>query len=454
MTISAAEQYMIELINRARLNPEAEATRYNLPLNAGLPAGTIGSEALEVLAPDYQLEQAALDHSQWMLDNDTFSHTGAGNSDPGDRITAAGYDFTGSWSWRENLAWSGTTGALDTGAAIDGHHEGLYRSEGHRENTFGDNIREIGIAQVTGGFTDGGTTYNASMVTLNFARSGSDHFLTGVVYTDADNDGFYDIGEGTSALQIFVNGSGVNVASAGGYALSHAPDAVADVSVRDGGTTLAELVVDTADGNVKLDVVTDAGGDMYLALSGNATLVSGSITDATLLGIADLDLVGSTADNALTGNAGSNTLHGVDGDDVLRGGQGRDVQWESLAPEAATGHADTLYGGDGDDRLHGQSGRDLLDGGSGDDRLTGGSGRDTFVFDAGSDVILDFTDNVDAVHLVGAALGLGVDATVQDVLDTGTITDGNAVFDFGAGNVLRINDVDDLTVLSNDLTII
>ena len=32
MSLSAAEQYMLELINRARLDPIAEAQRYNLAL--------------------------------------------------------------------------------------------------------------------------------------------------------------------------------------------------------------------------------------------------------------------------------------------------------------------------------------------------------------------------------------------------------------------------------------
>lgn len=36
MTISAAEQLLIELINRARLDPLAEAQRLGIDLNAGL----------------------------------------------------------------------------------------------------------------------------------------------------------------------------------------------------------------------------------------------------------------------------------------------------------------------------------------------------------------------------------------------------------------------------------
>ena len=52
MTLSAAEQYAIELINRARLDPAAEALRYGVALNAGLSAGTISNDALYVLAPN------------------------------------------------------------------------------------------------------------------------------------------------------------------------------------------------------------------------------------------------------------------------------------------------------------------------------------------------------------------------------------------------------------------
>ena len=39
------EQYMLELINRARANPAAEAATYGIDLNEGLSAGTISSAA-------------------------------------------------------------------------------------------------------------------------------------------------------------------------------------------------------------------------------------------------------------------------------------------------------------------------------------------------------------------------------------------------------------------------
>jgi hypothetical protein len=47
---SALEQYMVELINRARANPAAEAARYGIDLNEGLAAGTISAKAKQPLA--------------------------------------------------------------------------------------------------------------------------------------------------------------------------------------------------------------------------------------------------------------------------------------------------------------------------------------------------------------------------------------------------------------------
>ncbi len=472
MAVSAAEQFLIELINRARLDPLAEAERYNLDLNAGLPAGTIDGSAREVLAPNETLEDAALFHSDWMLTNNIFSHDGAAGSDPGDRMAAAGYDFVGSWAWRENLAWSGTTGTLNLVQAILDHHEGLYRSSGHRQNTFGTNVREVGVAQVEGVFTQDGTDFNTSMLTLNFARTGTDHFLTGVAYHDTDGDEFYSVGEGVRDVTFTAAGNSDVTTTAGGYAIAVSPSEDVSVTVSQLGNEIAALFVDLGAGNAKLDLVTQLDGTVVLALSASATLQSG-IADAMLLGVADLDLTGNAVENTLTGNSGRNALSGEDGndtllggggsdtlsggngDDVLRGGEGRDIQWDSLtgASTTATNNADILNGDAGNDRLHGQSGRDVLDGGAGDDRLTGGGGRDTFIFNAGADRILDFTDNVDMVIFERTALGLNAGTTVADIVAAGSMLDGDAFFDFGSGNTLRINDVTDLTVLRDDFMI-
>lgn len=466
MALTAAEQYLLELINRARLDPAAEADRYGVALNADLDPGTISTTAKQVLAPNRQLETAAQVHSDWMLQTNTFSHTGADGSSPGDRIQDAGYTLTGQWSWRENLAWTGKTGRLDLQEAIETHHAGLYRSEGHRENTFSEVVKEVGIAQVEGRFTNGNTTYNASMLTLNFATHDTDVFITGVAYADRDGDAFYSVGEGLADVWIAAAGRDATTADAGGYGFGVAADDDVLVTLGTGNTELAALRIDVSDHNGKLDIITDNDGGMTLALSVSATLVSG-IPDARLLGVADLDLTGNADDNVLTGNAGRNVLRGEAGNDQLSGGQGIDKLYGGAGDDQLLGgggrdgldsseigseNADLLIGGAGDDHLVGLSGSDVMDGGTGDDVLTGGGGRDTFIFNDGHDTITDFADNVDQITLNAAALG-DADMAITDVLSLGRVVNGDAVFDFGA-DVLILRDVTDIDALGNDLIIV
>src|SRR6185437_12678148 len=80
---TAYEQYAVELLNRARANPTAEAARWNGfndgqghtftgELNEGLAAGTISTAAKQPLAINPMLVSSARGHAQWMVDNDTF----------------------------------------------------------------------------------------------------------------------------------------------------------------------------------------------------------------------------------------------------------------------------------------------------------------------------------------------------------------------------------------------
>lgn len=472
MSLTDAEQYLIELINRARLDPSAEAKRYGVSLNAGLDAGTIDTSAKQVLAPNGVLEQAAVTHSNWMLDTDTFAHTGANGSSPGARMAAQGYEFNGKWTWRENLAWLGTTGSINMAEAIEGHHEGLYRSAGHRANTFATSIREIGVGQVSGKFTIDGTTYNSSMLTEKFAATGTDVFITGVAYRDADGDGFYGIGEGRSQYWVKGGGDSAAMASAGGYAIQVGKENPVLVQVGKDSKTLAKLDVDVTDGNAKLDIVIDKAGEYSLGLSASADLKSG-ITDAQLLGVGNIDLSGTDAKNVLRGNKGNNEirgegagdriiggagkdkLYGNDGNDKIYGGNGKDKIIGGTGKDRMSGQDgnDKIYGGSGADKLFGGGGHDRLDGGKGDDLLWGGSGGDTFVFRGGHDVVKDFQDNTDTLAIERSLVG-GSNATVSDVLGMGKIINGDAVFDFGHGHHFKINDVSNLNILANDIDLI
>ncbi|MBK5932161.1 CAP domain-containing protein [Halochromatium salexigens] len=219
------EQFMLELVNRARTDPLAEAARYDIDdLNDGLAAGTLSGLPMQPVFSHSLLIDAARAHSDWMLASDIFSHTGEGGSSAGDRMEAAGYAFVLPWTWGENLSWTGTTSALpsDLTDFILDQHEGLFRSPGHRGNLLNEDFREIGIGQSLGEFTSNQATFQTSMITQNFAASGDEVFLGGVVYEDFDDNDFYTPGEGLDNITISLPDLGLETrtSDAGGYQLA------------------------------------------------------------------------------------------------------------------------------------------------------------------------------------------------------------------------------------------
>lgn len=377
--LSAQEQLLLELMNRARLDPAGEAARYGTGLNSGLSSGRLSAAPKAPLAPNHDLSEAAARHSDWLLDRDAFSHTGQGGSTPTARMSAAGYDFTGAWTSGENISLRGILGGLNPTAMAQEHHKALFLSPGHRVNILGQ-FREAGVGQETG--TYGG--YDASMLTEAFARSGSKAFVTGVAFQDRDGDRFYDAGEGRGGIRIDWlgnDGGAASTQSAGGYkvAVPAGLSGRATVAVTVDGTTL-KASLDMTGGNVKLDVVNGrvlaASTDM--ALGQNAK-------HGRLLGVAGLDLKGNGHDNRLEGNKGANGL----------------------------------IGGGGDDRLLGGGGPDRLIGGTGGDILVGGRGGDDFVFQSrrdsrpggDRDLIRDFDPGSDDIDLraIDARAGTGRD---------------------------------------------
>jgi len=360
MTLNAHEQYILELINRGRLDPLAEAARFGIDLNQGLAPGQIGGQTQQVVAPNSQLEAAAYAHSIWMMQANTFSHTGSGGSRVFDRITGAGYDFNGPYqTYGENLAYGGNTGGIDLNVQAEIRYNDLFLSPGHRKNTLNEGFREVGLAHEQGMYNQ----YHASMLTENFATSGTEHFITGVAYNDNNNNDFYGIGEGRSGITIQADGGSVTTPGAGGYGLGVDPDATTDVTIRQGGSNLATLIIDTEDQNAKLDVI-NTNGQWELALSATTDLETG-IGRARLLGKDNLDLIGHGGNNHLTGNAGANVINGMRGNDQLFGANGADVLIDGLG-------RDTLTGGWGNDRfvLEGDGQADTVaDWGRGNDTL-------------------------------------------------------------------------------------
>ena len=434
MSLTAAEQYLLELTNRARLDPAGEAARNGIDLNAGLSPGTISALSKPVLAGNAELETAASAHSLWMLENDIFSHTGSGGSTPSGRATAAGYDWT---AIGENIGYTGTTGTLNLEAAVAQIHNSLFVSSGHRVNMLNASYTEAGMSAEIGVFTQGGISYNSAMVTEMFGTTGSTVFLTGVAYTDSDLDKFYSMGEARAGVSFSAQGISAVTASAGGYSIGLVATTALAVSGLAGSLSFS-ATLNLSLGNVKLDLVDGA----WFYTSANITLGTG-IQNVKLLGVMGLSATGSDQANLITGNSGANTMHGNAGNDNLAAAAGNDRIYGDVGNDTVSGEAgnDLIRGGAGSDRLTGGDGADKIFGDAGADTLTGGTGADSFQFalNFGKDQIGDFSlaDN-DLLKFDDAIWGGGILTGAAVVAQFATVTGGNVVFDFGGGQLLTL----------------
>ena len=255
LSVSAAEATMLELVNRARFAPAAEASRFGIDLNEGLAPGTLSAEQRPPLAYNELLMQAARSHSQWMLDTDTFSHTGVAGSSAAERMAAEGYTLSGSWAAGENISVSGATNAPDVTAAAISQHRGLFESPGHRLNILNGSYRELGIGQRVGDFAfEGYGALASSMITQNFARHGNDYFVSGVVYRDGDSNGRYSAGEGISNVTVSAGDASTVTGSAGAYSIA-LPNGRYTVAAFGANVPLVSEAVNLSNANKKVDVI-------------------------------------------------------------------------------------------------------------------------------------------------------------------------------------------------------
>ncbi|MES9992546.1 MAG: Ig-like domain-containing protein [Candidatus Thiodiazotropha sp.] len=113
LCMSTSDKEMLTLVNNARAVARS--------------CGTTDYPAASSLAWHCNLEQAAQGHSTSMADNDYFSHTGIDGSNPGDRISAAGYVWR---TYGENIAagYSSAESAMSAWLASPGHCSNIMNS--------------------------------------------------------------------------------------------------------------------------------------------------------------------------------------------------------------------------------------------------------------------------------------------------------------------------------------
>lgn len=269
---TGAEQQYLELINRARANPAAEGARLAASTDPEIVAAIAGfgvdlalfeaqMKALPALPPlafNEKLLAAARAHSQDMLAHAYQDHIGTDGSSTSDRISASGYDWSAYgeniFSYARSVSYGHAAFEIDWGGTPASG--GMQVPPGHRDNIHSPLFREIGVGVIDG--TNG--EVGPQIVTQDFAAPllVAQPLLTGVVYADANGNGFYDPGEGVGGVTISVAGASSYAISAasGGYAVPLPNDGTYGVTFSGGGEPEVENVVVVASGqNVKLDDV-------------------------------------------------------------------------------------------------------------------------------------------------------------------------------------------------------
>lgn len=224
---TALEQQMLELVNRARMNPTQEGiildtvnTWYSNDARARKPSfftnlrGEFASyPAAAPLAFHAMLIQAARVHSQDMITRNFFAHVNPSGQDPTARGAVAGYDV----GVGENIDGGGAASGEDIsmshfGFMVDYDNIDTNYALGHRLNVLTPTYSEIGIG-VAGARYGGKITQDLGAPARNY--------ILGVAYSDANNNGSYDPAEGLAGITVRPDsGSWFAVTStSGGFAI-------------------------------------------------------------------------------------------------------------------------------------------------------------------------------------------------------------------------------------------
>ncbi|MGJ8547386.1 MAG: CAP domain-containing protein [Sulfitobacter sp.] len=399
------------------------------------------AEGLGALTMELNLNQSANDHSQWMTDTTTFSHTGVGNSTSRERMEDAGLDLSGSWGTAENIAaHPGYNSENDSPAAqARAIHEAFMDSPGHRANIMNPSFTHVGIGIIYGPMDFGGTTATAAIVTQNFAYSWGemDEDIPGNTPSSAETVDQSAPNDTSTPAEVS------DETSTGNDQITGTPDAEKITGQAGNDTIDGKGGDDTLDGGAGNDFLKGGQGDDILRdTQGNNKMNGQKGNDLIEAGAGDDRLNGGGDQDTLNAGAGDDFLKGGTSDDILNGGTGNDSLSGNL-------NDDTLNGGAGNDLLKGGGDADQLSGGAGNDTLKGGSGSDVFIFESGHDVILDYTPGKDVIELDDGLSSRSIAALLNGSVSQ---SPNGVVIDFGGNNSLEIQGDFSLAQLEADLS--
>lgn len=284
------EQWMLEIINRARAGAVADAGR--LSRDSSLAAiysffkiktadivsqyresvrnGLLDGSA-QPLAFNAKLLKSTQLHSRDQLDKGFQGHASSSSPPapfrpgfgPGQRAAALGYHggvTENAYAYASSVEFAHAAFAVDWGGdhpRQQGYNpafagQGMQNPATHRINLHDNDFNEIGIGIVRGSNGDIGPM----VVTQNFGTGSAT--VTGVVYADRDQNAFYSPGEGIGKVRVEVHGAAYHAvtASSGGYAIPVTTDGTYTVTFSGAGIKTWTTEVTVKQGrNSKLDYI-------------------------------------------------------------------------------------------------------------------------------------------------------------------------------------------------------
>ena len=267
---SSREQYLLELINAARLNPagegqmlasitDSEILRYYAyyKVDVGqMSTAFNGYAAKPPLAFNAALMASAAEQSAYQANAGVQTHNSADGTTFDKRITAAGYQWSGLgenvYAYAEN-PFFGHVGLIADWGVPDLDHRANILNLDANVPTF----REIGISCADTTIKD----FGPLVITEDFGtpQDATVAYVTGVIYQDTNGNGAYDEGEGFGGVTVTPDAGNyyATTNAAGGFVipLPASGSGTLTITATGGGlgATRVKTVNYTAGTNVKVD---------------------------------------------------------------------------------------------------------------------------------------------------------------------------------------------------------
>jgi len=331
---TSQEQYLLELLNRARANAPAEAIRLATSTDGNI-SGAIKFFAVNIAAMKAQfatlpsplpplafsgnLMESAYLQSLDMKENNFQGHVSSNNPPApdqpgdtlGDRLNHQNYDYDFAaenvFAYGLDLDSIQASFEIDWGPDNQGAVDGMQAPPGHRYNDhdLDDSLavhlyQEIGISVLTGPGNGNGNTTGPLITTFDIGfQFNAVPLITGVVYKDNDGNGFYtpgninnpsDFGEGVGNVTVTVSNTTFYAVTtkSGGYTVPVPGDCTYTVSFSGGGlANFTENVTVSGGNNVEADYVIPAVAPV--------TITKSPATQTVLLGKAATFTVTATS---------------------------------------------------------------------------------------------------------------------------------------------------------------